>query len=189
MTKTNVIALGLLAALTSACGTAGDDATTTTSTAIPTQGQAYTYVLVVDNEVPAGPAGYEGADIDAIQLVTATGTFDAAQVVEVTFGVGDNINAADASSVLGAPGSCSDDSPLYVSLGGEGGYLIVSFTGLQEVHAGDTIRVSECGTASDYSVYVGVATSQSDPNWFALVTNASSDTDALVPTLPVIPGN
>ena len=163
--------------------------------------QTYHYVMVEDLEDPgtSSPTHTAGVDIFGVQLIEGGRTHNASQVHEVRFGTGDNSNATDANQVLGVPDDDCDpsaDTPSYVSLGGDGGYLIVSFGSLEEIVEGDDIVVHECGRAQNpgatdehYDFFVGVATGASDPNWVTVCTRSTGVQTCRVPSLPQVPAN
>ena len=158
--------------------------------------QSFYYVLVEDQDQnPSGDT--PGGDVDAVALNKGSGDIYLSQVHEAAFGSeqpdGDNRNF---NNVLGAPeGTCDlDDEDTYdtfVSLGGDGGYFIGSFTDLEEIETGNTIEVFTCtGPASEeWDASVGVGTSISDPNWVLVINDGVGTATGTVPTLPQIPLN
>ncbi|MFT6628504.1 MAG: hypothetical protein ACJA1R_001766 [Flavobacteriales bacterium] len=128
----------------------------------------YLYVAIVSN-VPAGSAeGIEtntpGPDVDAIQLIQG-GVDNFAAVVEGSAqgetDADEGNNNADSSKVTGANDAIpavdgSEDCNLdeaadggtFFSMGGEGGFLIVSFAAGIEITTGDTLNVWELSDAS-----------------------------------------
>jgi hypothetical protein len=180
---------------------AGADTTVDTSTDEGGGFQTYHYVLIQDLENPntSSPTHTAGVDIDAVGL-TKNGAAEiyAAQVHECNFGPGDNAHATNCNLALGAPqnGCSPTGTPDYVSLGGDGGYIIVSFTNLAEIDTGNTLRVYECGsqqnpgaTAEHFDASVGVATTLNDPHWVACITNGTGIAECTVPNLPQVPNN
>lgn len=158
--------------------------------------QTYHYVLLQDlNQDPVGIR--PGTSIDAIELRKAGVSTYLAQVHDLAFGAevppGDNAMPAN---VLGAPQiDCTTQAPeewdlsAIVSLGGQGGYLLASFTGLAEIEAGDQLVVHGCSTPVDegWDLLVGVATTPSDPNFFLVQDTGLGRTTITVPVLPSVP--
>ncbi|MDF1566360.1 MAG: hypothetical protein P1V51_25235 [Deltaproteobacteria bacterium] len=98
---------------------------------------------------------------------------------EVAFGPGQDGACSDANAALGV----EDGSA--VCLGGEGGYLIVSFAGVDCIAEGDLIQTFELGTeAEPYDLLVGPTASATDVNWVACASGASGPTQCTVPALP-----
>jgi len=175
---------------------AGTDQTTDTGTDQPTS-QTYHYVLIQDLDQNAS-GDRPGADIDAVELDKGGSPLYLARIEESGFGVepptGSNRNFSNA---LGAPqGTCIGEAPAdwdpttFVSLGGVGGYLIGSFTGLAAIETGDELTVHACsGPASEsWNASVGVATTLTDPDWFQVMTGVGV-TSVTIPNLPVVPMN
>ena len=155
-------------------------------------GRPYFYVLVEDQSTdPTGPTA--GADIFGLSLVRGAAETFVTQVHEVEFGLGDTSAAMDVNVALGVPGdpstACDPAAPGFVSLGGEGGALVVSFGTLEEVRSGDVIRVYACdrAVAEPYDVLVGTSTTVSSPEWFVCGTGLTGRADCTVPVLPVLP--
>ncbi len=138
----------------------------------------YRFVMIRDTVPPAGFTGTqtEGVDIYGVQLfhTLLANPTDAQQVHDCQFGSGDNSAATDCEYVVATHESaCSGDEGAadYVSLGGEGGYVIVSFGG-EVMSTDDIIRVYECETGTNgdnieetYEVWTGVSTDPEDPSW------------------------
>jgi len=126
-----------------------------------------------------------GADIDAIILFKSDGrTLTAAEVegFEHGGGLGTEVNPEDA---LGNPDAFEDymangDASTcrvdggFVSLGGDGGYLITSFAAGEAMEAGDELVILEVGgcdygggeaIVDDVDVYVSVARDINEPYW------------------------
>jgi len=158
----------------------------------------YYYVLVQDQaQSPAGD--HPGASIDAIELASNGSSVFLAQLHETAYGTvpptGDNANF---NNTLGAPeGQCvgqlpaSWDAQTFVSLGGAGGYLIGSFTGLAPIETGDQLTVHVCSDAASeaWDAYVGVGTTISDASWFQVINGGVATTTATIPALPMIPAS
>lgn len=87
-------------------------------------------------------------------------------------------------------GQCTADDSYYVSLGGLGGSLVVSFANLEAIEPGDMIKVYECGDGVEdaYQIHVGVGTSVNDPQWI-VCGQYGSVAECTVPELPDIPVN
>jgi hypothetical protein len=152
--------------------------------------QTYHYVLIVDSNMdPSTVGGRAGLDIDAVELVSGSESVFAASVSECAFGSGDNSAASDCNRALGTPEATCNAAPAsWVSLAGDGGYLIVSFEGLHEIRQGDLVRVHSCDPADGpYDVSVGVSTTATDPNWMRVMADATGTVEATVPALPVVP--
>lgn len=170
-------------------------------TPAPTEGQqfqTYHYVLLVDQDQNAS-GDRPGADIDGIELNKNGSTLFLSQIHESDFGgvqpSGDNSNFDNA---LGSPeDECQEKDPIYwdrinfVSLGGDGGYLIGSFTGLAALEPGDTLTVHACaGPLSEtWTLSVGVSTDINDPNWLEIISAGVAVEDVTVPNLPQVPQN
>ncbi len=154
-----------------------------------TEGQSYHYVLIEDLENPPSAGGRAGADMDGVELINGSGSCYASTVHESGFGAGDDGDAQDTNQALGAPeGTCDAAPATWVSLGGDGGYLVVSFTGLAEIRTGDTLRIHSCdAVGGTYDAMVGVSNTPSDPNWVQVITDATGTASATVPTLPIVP--
>jgi hypothetical protein len=158
------------------------------------QGQTYHYVMVTDLTDPdiSSPTSTAGADIDAIELEADGDSFFATRVDDFAEGPGDNDFGDDPNEALNSPeGECpTSGSANYYSLGGTGGFIIVSFAQLQQIQTGDTIRVYECGaTEEDYQAEVGVGTDPSDPNWVRVITAGTGIQEGTVGTLPFVDPN
>ena len=152
-------------------------------------GLPYLYVLVQDHTTAAEP-GMDGLDVDAIEVVRGGQSYAATELLECAFGTGDNAEANDCNQALGAAGgNCSAQPAEHVSLGGDGGYLLLGFSNLGAIEAGDHVIVHECDATDDgpYDVFVGVGATVSDPNWVVCAQTATGTTDCVVPTLPVVP--
>ncbi|MBN1946549.1 MAG: hypothetical protein JW797_12820 [Bradymonadales bacterium] len=165
------------------------------------QYQTYHYVLIQDMEDPevSEDTRTAGVDIYGVQLVKMGVTYNATQVHACAFGDGDNSRARDCNQVLGPPeGVCSatTSNPDYVSLGGLGGHIIVSFGSREEINTANEVRVYECGaaqnptaTAEYYDYFVGVSTDPQDANWVECVHGATGGSSCTVPVLPLVPIN
>ena len=162
------------------------------------QGQSYHYVLIEDRTTDERPDQTGGADIAGVELVKSGSSFFASQVHWCEFGNFDNSDAEDCNQALGAPasgqGECNPSAsvPDFVSLGGVGGQLIVSFGNLEEIVEGARIFVYECGRQQNpsavdepFDMRVGVATQPSDPNWLPCISNGTGIVDCTVPALPL----
>jgi hypothetical protein len=156
----------------------GTDAGGDTAADTP-QFQTYHYILIedLDNEA-SGPR--PGADIDGVELLHGGTRSYLAEIEESRNGgeVAPGANA-DFNNAIGQPeGQCvgRDDSEwdleTFVSLGGEGGYLLAYFDDLAPIENGDTITVTASSdTASnEWQLRVGVGTSATDPDFFLLGT-------------------
>jgi len=157
----------------------------------------YHYVLILDRQDPetSSPTHTAGVDIYGAQLDTNGQTFDVSSVDACGFGTGDNEAARYCDVVIGPPDDeCDPDAidPAFVSLGGEDGYIIVSFGSLEPVVAGDIIYVYECGREQNpsaiqeyYDIYVGVGADPGDPHWVECALNATGTGVCTVPVLPI----
>ncbi|MFT4627025.1 MAG: hypothetical protein ACI8PZ_005706 [Myxococcota bacterium] len=146
-----------------------------TDTATTGSGASYPYVLIGDrgsNDV--SPTA--GVDIEGVRLETASGsTYYATVVQECKFGSGREADA-DCGEVTGSPGSAT------VSLGGDGGSLIVSFGG-ELAYSGDVITVYEDGYEGGelYDIYLGDSSSSTIGSWVTCAAGATGETDCEVP--------
>lgn len=150
------------------------------------------YVMVWDHESPetSSPTATSGVDIDAIKLDTGDESFFANEVVDCSFGPGDvGELAGDCGNALGPPeGGCDPEAPDFVSLGGNGGVLIVSFGDGVEISSGNQITVFECGqhqnaeaTAEVYDAHVGATTERSIRNWTTCIDHGMATSTCIVP--------
>lgn len=166
-------------------------------TPTPTPTLPYLYVWVEDAGLdPSEAVMTGGVDIEGVSVTPQGGseTF-ADQIHECVFGPDDNSDATNCAQALGDPGAaCDMETPDFVSLGGAGGYLIVSFTGI-EIQAGDTITVTECGAARNaigvderYDVLVSTDSSISG-SAVECVAGGAGVTSCTVPTLPDVPAS
>lgn len=184
--------------------TTGTDTNTNTDTAGDTSEDttpslSYRFIRIDDVSGP-GVDIDSGADIDAILLEKSDGTSVGAETLEGFEhggGQGDAVNPNDA---LGQPDSFTDwegTDPVcdlgggYVSLGGDGGLLIVGMP--QDIETGDTITVLEVGgctgneggagipDAIEVSVSVG---NDIDGSWTFVTSGEGPVISASVPTLP-----
>jgi hypothetical protein len=132
--------------------------------------------------------GTAGADIHAIELDQGGRRTLAVQVDECTFGSLDNATANDCNDALNSSGaSCNPATPEFVSLGGEGGSVVVSFG--VDISPSATIRVYECGTTASptstpehYSVSVGTTADPTSEDWFVCLARGTDITSCTVPT-------
>lgn len=160
---------------------------------------SYRYLLLEDRA--SNPAGdHPGANIDSVGIIKGTGTESfLAQIHSSGFGdvppTGANANFNNA---LGAPEvQCQGVAPVdwdpatFVSLGGEGGFLIASFASLPAIEAGDRLVVYVCASpvSEGWDLSVGTSGDLSDPNWFRLITGAVGLSEVTVPELPAVPTN
>lgn len=159
---------------------------------------SYRYVMVLDREDPStsSASSTAGADIDAVAVAKTDGSIQYATRVEVcTFGGGDNSGATDCSQALDVPESgCSPDAPDFVSLGGDGGTLVVGFASGVAMENGDVLIVYECGgdqnpgaTDEDFDAYIGVSADTADANWVRCMADASGIAQCAIPNLPDVP--
>jgi hypothetical protein len=114
----------------------------------------YRFLLIEDlTQGVTGP--YPGVDLDAVTLTKAEGgDFYVTGVDDAELADGATNEANNLSAIMGAPDdNCEANSERFVSLGGEGGYIVVSFgTDIEDVHfeEGDTLTIHEIGgTACD----------------------------------------
>ncbi|MEO1272742.1 MAG: hypothetical protein AAFX99_32035, partial [Myxococcota bacterium] len=131
-------------------------------------GTSYSFVLVEDQSSSNPGGDTPGADIDAISVsFSSTGVEAfAVSVEDSSLGGGTNL---DITQAIGAPDSGCEPRN-FVSLGGSGGYIMVSFG--QTSGSGDSITVYELGPTTcpnqpqwideDYDVSVSVSTNLSD---------------------------
>lgn len=178
----------------------GADQTTDTGTDQGGQFQTYHYVLVQDRDQNAS-GDRPGADIDAVELDKGGSPVYLSQVHES--GRGDETPSganADFNNAIGSPDAdCgpgttdpSDWDPNgFVSLGGDGGYFIGSFSGLAEIEAGDELTVYACAgeLSEEWDLRVGLATTLNDPNWFMVIDGGVSRLSVNIPNLPQVPRN
>lgn len=161
--------------------------------------QAYHYVLVEDRDNNAS-GDRPGADIDAIELDKVGGpTVYLSQIHDSDFG-GETPSGpnADFNNAIGSPeeqciGLDPDnwDTDTFVSLGGNGGFFVGSFTNLAEIEEGDDMIIHACnGPASEtWEVSVGVGTSITDGNWHQVVRAGVSTVSVTIGPLPLVPAN
>lgn len=146
----------------------------------------FQYVMVLDR-TPDGlaPTHAHGIDLYGIQLVRPDSTiFPAVQVEDCGFGEGDNQAASSCDVVLGDPaGRCLDpEIPDWVSLAGEGGYIIVSFGEEVTFSSGDRIEVFECGAANEiYDVLVGSTAEKETADWVESCVGVMNAVSCAVP--------
>lgn len=179
-------------------GTSGADASDDTADVAP-EPMAYRFVRVSDLSTKSGTIN-GGADIDAVLLTKRDGRQYAARTVEGYAHGGGRYEGPELnpSEALGFPDSfynwpdssrCDVDRG-YVSLGGQGGYLIVGMDA--DIDSGDRITVAEVGgcqysggTAIAESVRVEVAVSRDiDAQWMFVGSGTGPVIQATVPTLP-----
>jgi len=155
----------------------------------------FIYVRIVDAGEPgaASASGTAGADIDGLQLSQDGRILYATAVQSMQQGSGEVSEAASVSdAVFGAPqNDCSPQAPTFLSLGGEGGEVVVSFGSLQPLSEGDLLTVFECGkdqqaTSTDdlYDVWVGTEADPNSGTWSRCVTAGTGIESCLVPPLP-----
>ncbi len=138
-------------------------------------GATYAYVLVGDRS-STDLSSTAGIDLEGIRLDTPSGgIFYSTLVHECEFGPGRE-DEADCSGLVGSPGSES------VSLGGDGGTVIVSFGG-EYIESGATITVYEDGYESGelYDIYVGDTTSSNTGTWTTCAAGATGEFPCEVP--------
>lgn len=149
---------------------------------------SFQYILVLDR-TPDGfaPTHAHGIDLYGIRLVRHdNSTLPAVQVEDCGFGEGDNMAASSCDSVLGEPdGRCLEPSiPDWVSLAGEGGYIIVSFGEGVVFSEGDRIEVFECGAANEvYDVLVGSTADKETTDWVLSCVGVMNTVSCAVPEL------
>ena len=139
-----------------------------TGTESESEAGAYSYALIRDRS-EADPGITAGVDIEGIELATPSGgTFYATLVYECAYGPGREDEDESCSSVTGTPGA------EYVSLGGDGGTLVVAFGG-EAIVTGSTITVYEGGPESGeaYDIDVGTSTSSRSGSWVTCAAGVS----------------
>jgi hypothetical protein len=139
-----------------------------TATESETGAVAYGYALIRDRS-DADPGVTAGVDIEGIELETpAGGTFYATLVYECAYGPGREDEDEVCNAVTGTPGA------ELVSLGGDGGTLVVAFGG-EAIVSGAMITVYEDGHESGelYDIYVGTSTSSSSGSWTTCAAGAT----------------
>ncbi len=156
----------------------------------------YLYIMVVDleNSSTASATHTAGVDIDGIGLTVSGLPYFADNVESVVFGVGDNAGAQDGTQVLSVPeNSCDAGAPTFVSLGGDGGTLIVSFGEKTALNEGDVVTVYECGPQQTpgaieehYAIFVGVSPDPSADTWTTCTPDATGITSCTIPALPLV---
>lgn len=171
----------------------------TDSDGLPPKFAPYVYVLVQDLEERDRGGGRAGADIVAVELRSGGASSYASQVHDCEFGGLDNSLAQNCNVVQGVPlpdeQSClSDPTPAqvdFVSLGGVGGSMVVSFGLLKEIQQGDQLVVYACdGVVSEhYNALVGTSSDPNDPNWRPCISNGTGISSCTVPVLPGVPVN
>ncbi len=134
----------------------------------------YVYVLVGDRS-STDLAADAGIDVEGIALDNGTTQY-ATQVHECEPGPGRGDDDVDCNVVTGTPGS------EVVSLGGQGGTLIVGFGGVT-IPSGATVTVYEDGSNGSelYDVYVGDSTSSASGTWTTCVGGATGTVSCEVP--------
>jgi hypothetical protein len=156
------------------------------------------YVMIEDLQNPDAPGSplTTGVDIFGIQLEKDGTLFNASRIHSCEFGDGDNSFAQGCSNALGIPvptcesagteGAIAD----YVSLGGIGGRLIVSFGDFEEIVEGNLIRVFECGTEQNpgeldefYTTFIGASSDALSDSWTTCLLEGSGETECAVPVL------
>ena len=185
-----------------ACDPATDAACQPADTGTPSDGSLpYLYVEILDRAGEEEAASHTaGVDIVGVELVRAgIGTF-ADVVHHCSFGAEDNSAATNCTRALQRPvdgqGTCAatpaPDKADYVSLGGVGGTLVVSFDTLR-LRQGDALRVYECGREHRpgapeelYDVRIGVSPDPDDPSWVPCITGGTGIIECTVPKLPVV---
>lgn len=175
----------------------GDGGTDTDAKAI--KSLPYTFVYVADL-TSDGRNGVGGADIIGIELIQGGSSFYASQVHSCEFGALDNSLAKNCNVAQGVPTQDPQSCPTppvagqadFVSLGGTGGSLIVSFGLLKPIFTGDQIIVHACKRLTGdelYNVYVGPSAQPSDPQWVSVIASGEGTQQGVVPTLPAVPSN
>ena len=159
---------------------------------------SYHYVMIEDLQTSDSPSApmTAGVDIFGIQLEKDGTLFNASRIHTCEFGDGDNSFARDCSKALGIPvPSCESPGTEgavadYVSLGGIGGRLIVSFGDFEEIAEGDLIRVYECGLNLDpetvvefYTTSIGSSSDASSDSWISCLPEGTGETECPVPML------
>jgi hypothetical protein len=200
----NILLLGVAvgaAGFLAVCGEPSIDADLTdgstlepdTATSLP-----YRYVLILDQENPqtSSAAHTSGVDLYGAQLTKYGNTFDATAVESCGFGGGDNATATDCSQAVGPPDDACDpfvSEPSFVSLGGEYGFIILSFGETEPIEQGDLIVVDACGCTADpgmreenYDIYIGVSADRSDPHWVECARSVFCVAVCEVPELPSV---
>jgi hypothetical protein len=153
----------------------------------------YQYVRIVDlGDADGSVEGTPGVDIDGIELVRGGEVYFATRYEELAFGA-DPVDglAANAGLAMGAPqGTCDPSSPDFVSLGGAGGALTVSFGDRQAFGPGDTVRVHECGDDSAesdvterYEITLAPAVDSPAEEWVVCLVSGSGVSECKVPEL------
>ena len=183
---------------------AGEDLNQEVEVSYDTSGSPYLYVRIDDlSEYADTPDG--GADIDALILKKSDGSqYFATSVEGFIFGNFGSAESLDPMDALGAPDAfynyssddtsvctigTSDDRP-FVSLGGEGGVLVVRMGAA--IETGDTLTVLEVGGCNygdgeaiveEISVQISVSYDIDSGQWVALGSGEGPEISFVIPTL------
>lgn len=158
----------------------------------------YGYVMIVDRTPRSVIAeeGTAGADVYGVSWVLPDDgqTVYASLMRGCEFGDGDNSAAQDCEQITLTPRGACDPSaaePDFVSLGGEGGYVIAYFGDRRDFLEGHQIIVHECdqtvwpeGDADLIDVYLGVSDNPNDPRWVPCVMEAEGTVTCDIVDLP-----
>lgn len=145
----------------------------------------YRYLMVVDRSPSDLGASnlFCGTDIDAVILGHA-GTAMPATGALASAGGACLEGPVRTGLATGSPQSTCEMGT-FASLGGEGGYLVLSFS--QPIEPGDSIQVHECtvsGIMDHYDLRVGTSTDPTAPSWVTIAEGLTDVTEVIVPALP-----
>lgn len=142
------------------------------------------YVRLDDKSNQSLSTSYPGSDIDAIEIVRdgeLVGTANLVVESHLLDGAPGNTNKfKDLSQLLGVANYDAAKSQNYVSLGGNGGYVIVKMS--VPLQPGDTVRVCEIGAGTGGSAEpctVAIARSRAGP--FQVIGKGAGPFEVIVP--------
>ncbi len=157
--------------------------------------EAYRF-LIIEDLTQGARAPYPGVDLDAVTLTKADGgKFYATSVDDFLIVEGVENDASNTDAIKGEPDDgCMADNTKFVALGGEGGYITVSFTTQDEdvtLEEGDTVTIHEIGDAScpgqydddPYKASISIAVMKADGNFLEL-GNGDGEASLMLPALP-----
>lgn len=152
--------------------------------------------LLIEDLTQGAAAPYPGVDLDAVTLSKSSGgTHYVTAVDDAALADGPNNEAPNVNAIVGPPDdNCEANKDRFVALGGQGGYIVVSFgTDDQDIYfeEGDTLTIHEIGNTScngqydddpyKATVQVSVMTEQG-----AFVELGEADGEAALP-IPALP--
>lgn len=126
---------------------------------------------------------YCGTDIDAVILGRAGATLPATGALSSAGGACLEGPVRTGLATGSPQATCEPDT--FASLGGEGGYLVLSFS--QPIQPGDSVQVHECtvsGIMDHYDLRIGTSTDPTAPTWVTIAENLTDVVEVIVPALP-----